>query len=236
MPPRPPLFSRLSSGDPSAHRPHIKVVLIMWQPPDIIFMIVIIWFLLVPGFPYMCCACFPFSWEGGLMAVGVAPLWIPLPSPPPSSRRTEQQPSPQHPTPWLVGPCPRCTRLRCPAQPYSWHLMTLLPWPCFFPPRGIVRVTQKRTLPRGKPSTPGGGAVPPNWPGNQWPPGRPRPSGAPSVQTLGPRSSPHPRHSAFLNILQEIWACRIQKSLQGAWRPRELWLFPVEHPQSSYSP
>lgn len=88
-------------------------------------------------------------------------------------------------------------------------------------------------MPRGKPSTPGGGAVPPNWPANRWPPGRPRPRGAPSVQTLGPRSSPHPRHSAFPNILQEIWACRIQKSLQGAWRPRELWLFPVEEAPAS---
>lgn len=80
VPPCPPLFSSLSSGDPSAHRPLIKVVLVMWQPPDIIFMIVIIWFLLVPGFPYMLSACFPFSWEGGLMAVGVAPLRIPPPS------------------------------------------------------------------------------------------------------------------------------------------------------------
>lgn len=32
------------------------------------------------------------------------------------------------------------------------------------------------------------------------------------MQTLGPA----PRHSAFLNISQEIWACRIQKNLQGS--------------------
>lgn len=36
----------------------------------------------------------------------------------------------------------------------------------FFSPRGIARVMQRRTLPRGRLSTPAGGAVPPSWPGS----------------------------------------------------------------------
>uniref|UniRef100_A0A8D1Y4A4 non-specific serine/threonine protein kinase n=1 Tax=Sus scrofa TaxID=9823 RepID=A0A8D1Y4A4_PIG len=53
--------------------------------------------------------------------------------------------------------------------------------------RGIVRVTQRRKWPKGKPSTPGGGAVPPNRPSSRWPPGRPRPSRAPfSVDSWTP--------------------------------------------------
>lgn len=48
-----PLLYSLSSGDPLAHRSHIRVILIMWQPPDVIFVIVIIWLLPVPGFTYL---------------------------------------------------------------------------------------------------------------------------------------------------------------------------------------
>lgn len=51
VPPLFPLLSSLSSGAPLAHRPHIKVVLIIWQPSDSVFITVLIWLFLVPGFP-----------------------------------------------------------------------------------------------------------------------------------------------------------------------------------------
>lgn len=98
----------------------------------------------------------------------------------------------------------------------------------FFSSRGIVRVTQRRTSPRGKPSTPGGGAVPPNWSGSQGPPGRPRPSGAPFCADSWSCLSPAPRHSAFLNMLQERRACRIQKGLQGIQETLGAVAFPTE--------
>lgn len=130
----------------------------------------------------LCSACIPSSWEGGLKAVGLAPFQVP------------PHPHPTHP--WCLDratgfPSMSVSLVYRPVtQVYQLRLPSTTPFLApsdplalglsfFLSSRGIVRVTQRRTSPKGKPSTPGGGAVPPNWPGSRWPPGRPGPRRAP---------------------------------------------------------
>lgn len=72
----------------------------------------------------------------------------------------------------LIGPLLASLSVGCSVWLRSCHLMMPCPGPLFLLPRGTARVTQRRTSPGGKPFTPGGGAVPPNWPSLQWLPGR----------------------------------------------------------------
>lgn len=94
--------------------------------------------------------------------------------------------------------------------------------------RGTARVTQRRTSPRGKPSTPGGGAVPPNWSGSQGPPGRPGPSRASfCADSWSPLVT---RTQAFFIPERSAREMGLQDSEEFAGEPGdwELCLFPAE--------
>lgn len=155
-------LSSLSSGDPSAHRPHIRVTLIMWQPPDVIFIIVIVWLLPLPGLAYLFSFLLERRPQGNWCGLTSGPFPMPTPTYTQSLDKTTAFPSTS--TSLACGPLAQVSQARLPITtpfPASHEPLALGLIFQIFSPRGIVRVIQKRTSPRGKPSTPGGGAVPP---------------------------------------------------------------------------
>lgn len=111
--------------------------------------------------------------EGGLKAASLVPFQVPFLFPYGRSLWMELRASSDiTPLPQLISPLLASLSMGYSVWLHSCHLMMPCPRPLFLLPRGTARVTQKRTSPGGKPFTPGGGAVPPNWPGLKWLPGR----------------------------------------------------------------
>lgn len=186
VPPLPPLLSSLSSGAPSSPQTTYQSGLDYMAAtrfsfhcssnlasPDAWFPLNALPVFLSPGKEAWRQLVWPHFW----------PLPTPHPPPPSQPHPASGQnnslplnihlPGVQAPGPGILGQVAQQTPFPASHDPLGLNLFL------FFLPRGIVRATQRRTLRRGKPSTLGGGAVPPNWPCNQWPPGRPTPSRTP---------------------------------------------------------